>query len=250
MKKYFLKDKTLNNIDDDQFRYQDFANNLRKIIECNEAPFNIAVIGKWGLGKSSLVNMALASLRNKKKDFLIVDINAWKYEKEEIGKAFLKKLWEGISEKDVLSFHFFHKEYSKIIEEMFNDKPVNLKKNEGLYNFCKYSACTFVASVLIFPIYCAVSNDFYGVNLNSRLFAASTFLRYCKNIGSIFIIPIVVWLGKLFMDKLNEPAYKKYDISFPLETQADYEIYLKNLLRKYYETLLYNFINDAPVSEP
>ena len=27
MKKYFLKDKSLNNIDDDLFRYQDFANN-------------------------------------------------------------------------------------------------------------------------------------------------------------------------------------------------------------------------------
>ena len=44
MKKYFLKDKSLNNIDDDQFRYQDYVNYLRKIIECNEAPFNIAII--------------------------------------------------------------------------------------------------------------------------------------------------------------------------------------------------------------
>lgn len=33
MKKYFLKDATLKSIDDDQFRYQDFANNLRKILE-------------------------------------------------------------------------------------------------------------------------------------------------------------------------------------------------------------------------
>lgn len=32
--KIFLKDKSLSNIDDDQFRYQDYANNLRKIIEC------------------------------------------------------------------------------------------------------------------------------------------------------------------------------------------------------------------------
>lgn len=235
MKKYFLKDQSLDNVDDDQFRYQDFANNLRKIIECNDAPFNIAIIGKWGLGKSSLINMALAPLRKNKKEFLICDINAWKYEKDEIGKAFLKELWEGISEKNVLSFYFFHKEYSNIIEGMFKNSPDNPKKNKGISNFCKYVAGTFLGSIILFIVYCVISNNFYGVNFNYSLFAASTFIRYCKNIGSILIVPIVVWLGKLFMDKLNEPALKKYEISFPLVTQSDYEIYLKNLLKEYYE---------------
>ncbi len=127
MKKYFLKDKSLNNIDDDQFRYQDFANNLRKLIEYNEVPFNIAVIGKWGLGKSSIVNMALEPLRKKdrNKEFLICDINAWKYEKDEIGKAFLKELWEGISERNVLSFNFFHKDYSDTVKEMLKSMQID-----------------------------------------------------------------------------------------------------------------------------
>lgn len=237
MKKYFLKDKSLNNIDDDRFRYQDFANNLRKIIECNEAPFNIAIVGKWGLGKSSLVNMALAPLRKNgnKNDYLICDINAWKYEKDEIGKAFLKELWEGISEKRVLSFYFFHKEYSNIIEAMFKKDKNNSKVKVGIRNFVKYLIGIGMASVAIFAIYCAVSNNFYNISFTVDQFVASTFLRYCKNIGSILIIPIVVWLGKLFMDKLNEPLYKKYEISFPLVTQADYEIYLKNLLDEYYK---------------
>ena len=30
----------------------------------------------------------------------------------------------------------------------------------------------------------------------------------------LVILIIVVWLGKLFMDKLNEPLYKKYEIRF------------------------------------
>lgn len=137
MKKYFLKDKSLNNIDDDQFRYQDFANNLRKLIEYNEVPFNIAVIGKWGLGKSSIINMALAPLRKKdrNKEFLICDINAWKYEKDEIGKAFLKELWEGISERKVLSFNFFHKDYSDTVRKMLKDANSTSRKNAGLFKF-------------------------------------------------------------------------------------------------------------------
>lgn len=235
MKKYFLKDKSLNNVDDDLFRYQDFSNNLKKIIECNEAPFNVAVVGKWGLGKSSLVNIALAPLRKNRKEFLVCDINAWKYEKDEIGKAFLKELWEGISEKNVLSFYFFHKEYSEIIEDMFKKNPNSIDKKKEFNNFFKYLIGMFVGSVTLFVFYCIISNNFYGINFNHRSFAASTFIRYCKNIGSILIIPIVVWLGKLFMDKLNEPAFKKYEISFPLVTQSDYEIYLKSLLKEYYK---------------
>ena len=155
MKKYFLKDKSLNNIDDDLFRYQDFANNLRKLIEHNEVPFNIAVIGKWGLGKSSIVNMALAPLRKKdrNKEFLICDINAWKYEKDEIGKAFLKELWEGISERKVLSFNFFHKDYSDTVKEMLKDANSTSRKNAGLLKFLKFVVIAIVLSIIAFIIY-------------------------------------------------------------------------------------------------
>lgn len=234
MKKYFLKDSSLNNIDDDKFRYQDFANNLSKIIEYNEAPFNVAIVGKWGLGKSSLVNMALAPLRKKEKEFLVCDINAWKYEKDEIGKAFLKELWEKISKKKVLSFNFFHKDYSDIVKTMFDDGKDQSNKNVGLLKFLVYAGITVVVSIIAFAIYCGISNKFYGIKFSGESFWASTILRYCKNIGSILIIPLVVWLGKLFMDKINGPAYKNYEITFPLETQADYEIYLTNLLQGYF----------------
>ena len=235
MKKYFLKDTSLNNIDEDQFRYQDFSNNLRKIIEYNESPFNIAIVGKWGLGKSSLVNMALAPLKNKDKEYLICEINAWKYEKDEIGKAFLKELWEGIQGKKILSFNFFHKDYNDIVKKMFEREEGTLKKNEGLLRFLLYLGATILGSVAAFAVYCILSNKFYGINFNGNTFWLSTFLRYCKNIGSILVIPLVVWLGKLFMDKINAPTYKNYEISFPLETQADYEIYLKSLLQEYYK---------------
>lgn len=234
MKKYFLKDSSLSNIDDDKFRYQDFANNLRKIIEYNEAPFNVAIVGKWGLGKSSLVNMALAPLRKKEKEFLVCDINAWKYEKDEIGKAFLKELWEKISKKKVLSFNFFHKDYSDIVKTMFDDGKDQPNKYVGLLKFLVFAGITVVVSIIAFAIYCGISNKFYGIKFSGKSFWASTLLRYCKNIGSILIIPLVVWLGKLFMDKINGPAYKNYEITFPLETQADYEIYLTNLLQGYF----------------
>lgn len=233
MKKYFLKDKSLNNIDDDQFRSQDFANNLRKIIECNETPFNVAIIGKWGLGKSSLINIAFESLK-RDKEYLICNINAWKYEKDEIGKAFLKELWETIKGDTVSSFYFFHKDYSNIIEELFKKENQNSKNNKKGYSFLVYAILVFMISIIAFIIYCAVSNNFYGIDIKGVTFLTSTLLRYCKNIGSILIIPIIIGLGKILMDSLNGATYEKYEINFPLVTQADYEIYLKKLLNEYY----------------
>lgn len=232
MKKYFLKDATLKSIDDDQFRYQDFANNLRKIIECNKTPFNIAIVGKWGLGKSSLINMAIAPLRKKDNEYLVCDINAWKYEKDEIGKAFLKELYENVSKQKILSFNFFHKDYDNLVKDNLN-KEVEPNKNGNWKKLGWFVLISFIVSLIAFFLYCKVSNDFYGIKFSTREFIKSTGLRYCKNIGSILIIPLVVWLGKLFMDKLNVPVNKNYEVSFPLETQADYEIYLRNLLNKY-----------------
>ena len=232
MKKYFLKDATLKNEDGDQFRYQDFANNLRKIVECNKTPFNIAIVGKWGLGKSSLINMALAPLSKKEDEYLICDINAWKYEKDEIGKAFLKELYENVSKEKILSFNFFHKDYDTLVKDDFN-KEVIPNKNENWKRLGCFVLISFLISIIAFFVYCGVSNDFYGIKFSVWDFIKSTSLRYCKNIGSILIIPLIVWLGKLFMDKLNIPANKNYEVTFPLETQADYEIYLRNLLNKY-----------------
>ena len=56
-KKYFVKDEALHGIDNDQFHYADISKVLSEIIDTNAPPFNVAIIGKWGLGKSSLINL-------------------------------------------------------------------------------------------------------------------------------------------------------------------------------------------------
>ena len=40
------------------------------------ATFNIAIVGKWGLGKSSLINIVKQHLSTQKDKYIIEDINA------------------------------------------------------------------------------------------------------------------------------------------------------------------------------
>ncbi|RGS63164.1 hypothetical protein DWX81_16125 [Roseburia inulinivorans] len=82
-----------------------------KILDNNRTPYNIAVIGKWGLGKSSLINMVKSELENKA-DYKVIQINAWKYEKEALARVFLRQILLELGEK----------KDKKTTAEMFNDE--------------------------------------------------------------------------------------------------------------------------------
>ncbi|WP_242290310.1 P-loop NTPase fold protein [Bacillus cereus group sp. BfR-BA-01319] len=64
-KSYFLKDTALENIGDDSFHHHDYVKNIKQIIIEHNPPFNIALIGKWGVGKSSIINLLKQELNGK-----------------------------------------------------------------------------------------------------------------------------------------------------------------------------------------
>lgn len=99
-KSYYIQDAELNNADQDFFRHEDVSKNLEQIITGNEPPFNVAVIGKWGLGKSSLINLATKDLTADDTKYKRVDINAWKYEKETLSKVFLREVLQALESDD------------------------------------------------------------------------------------------------------------------------------------------------------
>lgn len=86
---YFLKDTALADKKNDAFHHDDYVKNLKKLIEEHDPPFNIALIGKWGVGKSSIINLLRKELKEKA-EYKVHEINAWKYENDSLKKAFLK----------------------------------------------------------------------------------------------------------------------------------------------------------------
>ena len=127
IKKYFLKDSELISVDDDRFNQKDIVNNLRMIIENTNPPYNIALIGKWGIGKSSIINLLLNKYRKDDKNYIVQEINAWKYEKESLKNVFLKQVWKGISGEKVKN--------SEKIKEIYSDFIKETKKEEKLRIF-------------------------------------------------------------------------------------------------------------------
>lgn len=224
MKKYFVKDESIDNIDKDKFRVQDIAYNLEKIVENNKEPFNIAIIGKWGIGKSSLLKITLDIL--KRKGYKCFEINAWKYEKDEIGKALILELWRNIKDKpNTYSFELLQKEHNDNLQFTINRNKEGVSWSNVLVPFMIIVAITLGA----FLMYCGISNYYYNAVIGN--FWVSSVIRYFKNIPSLLFAPIIVWGGKIYLDRIQTLKTDNYHITYPIETQGDYEICLKEILK-------------------
>ncbi len=75
--KGFFEDKPITNIDEDDLGFKKYANQLsKKIIESNfENSLAIGINGKWGSGKSSMLNLIKDKIKDK--DVIEVDFNPW-----------------------------------------------------------------------------------------------------------------------------------------------------------------------------
>lgn len=223
-KKYFVKDQSLRGVDGDMFNYTDIAQVLDNIISTNTPPYNIAVIGKWGLGKSSLINLVTERYRKDDAHYHIQEINAWKYEKESLRKVFLKQLWQGISNQRIQSFETVKKEISSIINaELPKNQPS--KDNSRTKKFCLTLLAMFGFSVLAFAVYKIIQALYLGTPIWTCDFWTHVFLRYCRNISTVLIGPILVALCKLLIDDYHDKQTKKIELNFPIETTDDYEIF-------------------------
>ena len=101
MKKYFLSDKEITSFEEDKFNQKDIVNNIELIMENSNTPYNIALIGKNGIGKSSITNMLLEKYKNDSDKYIVQEINVWKNEEESLKDIFVKELCE--KAKEILS---------------------------------------------------------------------------------------------------------------------------------------------------
>lgn len=224
-KKYFVKDESLHNSDGDMFNYSDIANVLDDILCTNTPPYNVAIIGKWGLGKSSLINLVTCKYKNNP-NYIIQEINAWKYEKESLRKVFLKQLWQGMDGKKAYSFETIKRNFADIINGDFNDSSKK-ERNKNNLVFLGILLVFFVLSIFAFVIYKCVHANIYNIDKCTAEFWGKVFLSYCKNIGTILFAPLILALLKILIDDFHSKQTKKIELNFPIETTDDYEMFLE-----------------------
>lgn len=234
IKKYFLKDSELVSVDDDRFNQKDVVNNLRMIIENTNPPYNIALIGKWGIGKSSIINLLLDKYKKDSNNYIVQEINAWKYEKESLKNVFLKQVWQGISGKKIRNSEKIKQIYSQFIKETKEDEIDiidNLKK--FFIPILQVVGIFILAMLLIIPIFIFYKNIQNMVLYDGKqdYFGWRTFLSFCKNIGTIMIFPLILSFIGIIIKQIMSRNNNKVEINIPIETTEDYECFLNEAIQ-------------------
>ena len=200
---FFLTDRALENATQDEFDHKSYAIILEKIIRDQTPPFNIGIYGKWGVGKSTIVNLLKERLKNdkKKKKIKFVEIKVWKYEKVSLRRKFIVKI---ASELNI--------PLDDIHQEMYADREFDTVLTNLDYIFRNVLQLkSWPIQLLIYTIFSFIILKIIGLfNITNE--TLSTILQLIEN---TLLILIFVEIPALYFKILKEAKFKlrigKYD---------------------------------------
>ena len=107
---------------DIRFGHLDIADNLRKIILNCPSPFTIGLFGKWGSGKTTILNALRKKLQDNdnKYNIEVVSFDVWKYEGDSLRRTFLKEMAKQLQKNLPKNYELnerLEKSVQKIIEK-------------------------------------------------------------------------------------------------------------------------------------
>lgn len=113
-----LLDREIDSKENDLFGHIHYAEILYSLIKNNEPPFSIGLLGKWGVGKSSIKKLCLKEFLSKEKSkYKIIDFNAWRYESKDIRTSLLKEIYTSIGGKEENLLIKTFKEVSQTVDK-------------------------------------------------------------------------------------------------------------------------------------
>lgn len=86
--------------DEDNFGFDHYINTLEALVRECQTPFVVGLLGKWGVGKTTLVNRFLKKRLGETSGIGFVYFDAWKYQKDAFYRQFLKKMKGDLSIND------------------------------------------------------------------------------------------------------------------------------------------------------
>jgi len=103
---HFLSDQPIetNEISQTKFGHEGIAETIKNIIISCPTRFTIGLFGKWGTGKTTIINRLKNKLQNEK--IAVVEFDVWKHEGDALRRTFLKEIVKQLKEDEQISEDF------------------------------------------------------------------------------------------------------------------------------------------------
>lgn len=210
--KLFWPDKPALRVQQDRFDHRYFVEALKYVILNGEVPLNIALYGKWGVGKSSILEFFRRDVSenealNNKFKFVVIDV--WKLSPHILKQEFLEDL-------NLKLGSLRHKE---IDDRLWHQREETSNRNMSLR--ARY-AVAIVVGAAIFGAVAAVSQYFLSY-FESHPWLSSSFVAS--------VIPIFVVIAKELWD-LSKSVTKSRTIIPRIESHAQFYKLFEDIIGK------------------
>lgn len=236
-KQYYLQDKELENADYDFFQHTDLASNIARILRETPPPYNIAVIGKWGLGKSSLINLATGEARNHPEEYCYIRINAWKYEKEALSKVFLRQVIENLGDPKERTTQ--QEKAKNNFRDIIRLRPTEdeMSVRAPMKAFWKRYGRIFLIYLLIsFGVYALYEKGVLALNEGMEnggfwKYWITVITGYLRNFASLIVLPALIAILDDIKENIKRSQARQV-LQVPEMNVEDYEIELQREIQK------------------
>jgi predicted KAP-like P-loop ATPase len=150
-------DEPIGNINDDEFGHRHYVDVIKNIIDnCQNEQLNIGLFGKWGVGKTTIINLLKNRIDNSK-EYKTVMFECWKYSNEPISlkRKFLLEVAKQTGEPvDELIESLYIKGNRQINNQSILKSESNLKKSiKGMFKGLLFSSVIILFAEVIFYLF-------------------------------------------------------------------------------------------------
>lgn len=219
-----ILDREIENKENDRFGHIHFAEILYSLIKNNNAPFSIGLLGKWGVGKSSIKKLCRNEfLLKDNSKYKIIDFNAWRYESKDIRTSLLKEIYLALEGKEENFLTKTFKEVSKTFE-----KP--LKLIEALKNLLINYRLNIIVLFVHFILSLIMLWLLHSVLLNINLSSFTGIILF----GLIYTITYFFLKNPYEYTSSTFPRYFKETVKeLPIKHSIEYEYLIKEQLKEF-----------------
>src|SRR6185295_12441329 len=157
----FLKDEPVKKTDPGffSFYHEKFAPALKEILESESCLHTIGLFGKWGTGKSTIIDLLKIELDNQKYEVFIFDV--WKYQEDSLRRIFLIEFVKFLNEK---GFEI----NERILDPLYKSNTIEVKEetnSESARNDLKNKKIGIIIAIIGFIIFDICFKKVFGIDI-------------------------------------------------------------------------------------